>query len=56
MAENIPEKGAAIQNDMEIYAVIPYLQGGFVDPQTLRKIADVVERYGAKALKLTSEY
>ncbi|MGZ7049760.1 MAG: hypothetical protein ACXVHO_07110 [Methanobacterium sp.] len=56
MPENIPEKGAAIQNDMETYALIPYLSGGLTDPSTLRKIADIAEKYNAKALKLTSEH
>ncbi|MGZ7096262.1 MAG: hypothetical protein ACXVHU_07320 [Methanobacterium sp.] len=56
MPENIPEKGAAIQNDMETYAVIPYLSGGLTDPSTLRKIADIAEKYNAKALKLTFEH
>ncbi len=53
---NMPEKGAAVQKDMETYAVSPYLPGGLVDPNTLRKIADVAEKYDAKFLKLTSEH
>jgi NAD(P)H-nitrite reductase large subunit len=53
---NMPEKGAAVQKDMETYAVNPYLPGGLVDPDTLRKIADVAEKYDAKFLKLTSEH
>jgi NAD(P)H-nitrite reductase large subunit len=56
MSENIPDKGAAVQKDMKTYAIIPYIPGGMVDPQTLRKIADVTEKYGAKALKMTSEH
>jgi len=48
------EKGAIIQRDYETYAVAPHLPGGICDPQTLRKIADVAEKYNAKALKLTS--
>ena len=27
MKENIPEKGAVIQRDMETYAIIPYIPG-----------------------------
>jgi len=53
---NMPEKGAAVQKDMETYAVNPYLPGGLVDPNTLRKIADIAEKYDAKFLKLTSEH
>jgi NAD(P)H-nitrite reductase large subunit len=56
MKTNMPEKGAAVQKDMETYAVNPYLPGGLVDPDTLRKIADVAEKYDAKFLKLTSEH
>jgi len=48
------EKGAIVQRDYETYAVAPHLPGGICDPQTLRKIADVAEKYNAKALKLTS--
>jgi NAD(P)H-nitrite reductase large subunit len=53
---NMPEKGAAVQRDMETYAVNPYIPGGLVEPDTLRKIADVAEKYDAKALKLSSEH
>jgi len=53
---NMPEKGAAVQKDRETYAISPYLPGGLADPDTLRKIADVAEKYNAKFLKLTSEH
>ena len=49
-------KGAVVQKDMKTYTVIPYITGGLIDPPTLRKIANVAEKYGAKALKLTSEH
>ncbi|WP_425061258.1 Nitrite reductase [NAD(P)H] [Sporomusa carbonis] len=49
------EKGAIIQRDRETYAIAPHIPGGVIlDPNILRKIADVSEKYGAKALKLTS--
>ena len=32
--ENIPEKGAALQKDMETYATIPYIPGGIDDIMT----------------------
>ena len=48
------EKGAIIQRDKETYAVAPHLPCGVVTPDTLRKLADVAEKYGAAALKLTS--
>jgi NAD(P)H-nitrite reductase large subunit len=54
MPENIPEKGAVIQKDLETYAIIPYIPGGLVDPATLIKIAKVAEKYNAKTLKVTS--
>jgi NAD(P)H-nitrite reductase large subunit len=54
MKKDIPEKGAIIQRDKETYAVAPHIPGGVTSPATLRKIADVAERFGAQALKLTS--
>lgn len=48
------EKGAIVQRDYETYAIAPHLPGGLCTPQILRKIADVAEKYKAKALKLTS--
>jgi NAD(P)H-nitrite reductase large subunit len=54
MKDNLPEKGAIVQRDRETYAIAPHLPAGVVDPATLRKIADVAEKYGAAALKMTS--
>jgi NAD(P)H-nitrite reductase large subunit len=54
--ENLPDKGAAIQKDMETYAIIPHIPGGIVDPSTLRKIANIAEKYQVKLLKMTSEH
>ena len=54
--QNIPQKGAAVQKDMETYAIIPYIPGGLVDPDTLRKFADVADKYQVKCIKLTSEH
>jgi NAD(P)H-nitrite reductase large subunit len=54
--ENIPEKGAAVQKDMETFAIIPYIPGGIVDPETLRRIADVAEKYRVKIIKMNSEH
>lgn len=49
------EKGAIVQRDRETYAIAPHIPGGVIlDANVLRKIADVSEKYGAKALKLTS--
>ena len=52
MKDNLPQKGAIVQRDRETYAIAPHLPGGIVDPKTLRKIADVAEKYGAAALKI----
>lgn len=54
MKDNLPEKGAIVQRDRETYAIAPHIPGGIVDPTTLRRIADVAEKYGAAALKMTS--
>ena len=48
------EKGAILQRDQETYAVAPHLPCGVVTPETLRKIADIAEKYNAAALKATS--
>jgi NAD(P)H-nitrite reductase large subunit len=47
------EKGAIPQKDNETYAIAPHIPCGIVTPDLLRKIADVAERYDAKAIKLT---
>ena len=51
---DLPEKAAILQRDGETYAIAPHIHGGIVYPDTLRKIADIAEKYGAAALKLTS--
>ena len=48
------EKGVVIQRDKETYAVSPHIPCGVVQPEQLRNIANVAEKYGAKALKITS--
>ena len=48
------EKGVIIQRDKKTYAVAPHIPCGVVKPETLRKLADVSEKYGAQALKITS--
>jgi len=54
MANDLLEKGAIVQRDRETFAIAPHIPGGIIDPAGLRKIADVAEKYHAKALKLTS--
>lgn len=47
------EKGAILQRDKETYAVAPHIPCGVVSADTLRKLADVADKYNAAALKLT---
>jgi NAD(P)H-nitrite reductase large subunit len=55
MPGDLLEKGAILQRDKETYAIAPHIPGGIITDFTLlRKIADVAEKYGAKAVKLTS--
>lgn len=49
-----PPKGAILQRDKQTYAIAPHTPGGIVNPATLRKIADVAEKYQAAAIKMTS--
>lgn len=48
------DKGVIVQRDKKTYAVAPHIPCGVVAPETLRRIADVSEKYGAQALKITS--
>ncbi|NPB08729.1 MAG: NAD(P)/FAD-dependent oxidoreductase [Thermodesulfobacteria bacterium] len=48
------EKGAVLQRDKKTYAIVPHVPLGVVTPEFLRKIADVAEKYGVAAMKLTS--
>lgn len=54
MKKDLLEKGAIVQRDQETFAIAPHIPGGITSPETLRKIADVAEKFNAKALKLTS--
>ncbi len=47
------EKGAIMQRDKETYAIAPHIPCGVVTPELLRKLADVAEKYQAKAMKIT---
>ena len=48
------DKGVILQRDKQSFAVAPHIPCGVVKPETLRKLADVAEKYGAAALKVTS--
>lgn len=47
-------RGAVLQRDKATYAIVPHMPGGITNPATLRKIADIAEKYNAAALKCTS--
>lgn len=47
-------KGAVLQRDKKTYAIVPHMPGGITNVDTLRKIADVAERYKAAVIKVTS--
>ncbi|MEW6770866.1 MAG: NAD(P)/FAD-dependent oxidoreductase [Bacillota bacterium] len=47
-------RGAFLQRDRETYAVVPrFAPAGVLDAATLRRLADVVEKYRIPAVKLT---
>lgn len=53
--KDIPELSAVLQRDGERYAITPRIPGGLItDFSLLRRIAEVAERYGAQAVKITS--
>jgi NAD(P)H-nitrite reductase large subunit len=47
------EKGAIPQRDGQTYAVAPHIPCGLITPELLRRLADVAEKYQAKAVKIT---
>lgn len=47
-------RAAVLQRDKATYAIVPHMPGGITNPATLRKIADIAEKYNAAALKCTS--
>jgi NAD(P)H-nitrite reductase large subunit len=53
MNKDISEKGAIVQRDGETFAIAPHIPGGIIQPEKLRIIADVAEKYDL-ILKVTS--
>lgn len=49
---DIVEKGAILQRDRETFAVAPHIAGGICSSDTLRRIADVADKYNA-VIKIT---
>ncbi|MBM4287347.1 MAG: NAD(P)/FAD-dependent oxidoreductase [Deltaproteobacteria bacterium] len=55
MPDDILEKGAILQRDKTSYAIAPHIPGGIItDFNMLRRMADVAEKFGVKAIKITS--
>ncbi|CEO05312.1 NAD(P)/FAD-dependent oxidoreductase [Paraclostridium sordellii] len=52
--KDLLDKGAVIQRDMETYAIAPHVPAGLVSSDQLRKLADVADKYNAKAIKITA--
>ena len=48
------EKGTILQRDKETYAIAPHIPCGVTTPAQLRAIADAAEKFGCRALKITS--
>lgn len=53
MKKDLLDKGAVLQRDKETYAIAPHLTAGLITSEQLRKLADVAEKYEAKAIKVT---
>lgn len=54
LKDDIMELGAIVQRDRETYAIAPHIPGGITDAATLKNLAEVAEKYNAKAIKVTS--
>lgn len=52
--KDLLEIGAIVQRDRETFAIAPHIPGGITNAETLRKLADIADKYGAKAIKVTS--
>lgn len=51
---NDGDKGVVLQRDRQTYGIAPHLPCGVVTPATLRKIAEVAEKYDVPMVKVTS--
>ena len=54
MAEKGSLKGAILQRDKQSYAIVPRIPTGVINPEQLRKLADVVEKHNIPVVKITS--
>ncbi|HMK45140.1 MAG TPA: NAD(P)/FAD-dependent oxidoreductase [Methanocella sp.] len=51
--KDLLDKGAILQRDKETFAIAPHIPGGICNSNTLRKLADVADKYKATAIKIT---
>ena len=49
---NDGDKGVVLQRDRQTYGIAPHLPCGVVTPATLRKIAEVAEKYDVPMVKV----
>nr|WP_278548128.1 NAD(P)/FAD-dependent oxidoreductase [Paraclostridium bifermentans] len=54
MMKDLLDKGAVIQRDKKTYAIAPHVPAGLITSDQLRKLADVADKYNAKAIKITA--
>lgn len=51
--KDLLDKAAILQRDRETYAIAPHIAGGICNSSTLRKLADVADKYHVAAIKIT---
>nr|WP_024619987.1 NAD(P)/FAD-dependent oxidoreductase [Paraclostridium bifermentans] len=54
MMKDLLDKGAVLQRDKKTYAIAPHVPAGLITSDQLRKLADVADKYNAKAIKITA--
>jgi len=54
MQEIKPPRGAILQRDKKTYAIVPRIPVGLANPENLREISRVVEKYNIPIIKITS--
>lgn len=52
--KDLLDKGAVLQRDKKTYAIAPHVPAGLITSYQLRKLADVADKYNAKAIKITA--
>ncbi|WP_332843819.1 hypothetical protein [Paraclostridium bifermentans] len=52
--KDLLDKGAVLQRNKKTYAIAPHVPAGLITSDQLRKLADVADKYNAKAIKITA--